>query len=353
MKKTLRKIIPAIAMLLISATLVGTSTFAWFSMNNTVTVTGMSVTTKVGSNLLIKEDTLASTTRITDSNFTTAVNNSMPAQLEPVSTTTAKNFFYTTNALATGVLVPVDGADNDCVVYNAAEVPTSGAGSELEAFNTAYGTTGAVGYVDYVFQLKAVNAQDAAKDIKITKLNLIYGDAQDTGKAFRAAVLVEDITTANSGNPVGGSGTLKGIYAPSGAANHEGKAVSGVETLTAITYNSVSNIASVPANETGYYKVVVRLYLEGQDTTCKNDTYARLTEDWALDLELKLDDATTNTAVSSIAQYTSANVNATTYYYDGTSVWTDRTKIGTDSADKVAIASADSDVQDAFGYVAP
>lgn len=43
MKKAMRKMIPAVIMLLISAMLVGTSTYAWFSMNREVTVTGMQV----------------------------------------------------------------------------------------------------------------------------------------------------------------------------------------------------------------------------------------------------------------------------------------------------------------------
>lgn len=41
-----KKLIPALCMLLISAVLVGTSTFAWFSMNTTVTATGMNITAK-------------------------------------------------------------------------------------------------------------------------------------------------------------------------------------------------------------------------------------------------------------------------------------------------------------------
>lgn len=44
--KKFRKLIPALCMLLISAVLLGTSTFAWFSMNTTVTATGMQVTAK-------------------------------------------------------------------------------------------------------------------------------------------------------------------------------------------------------------------------------------------------------------------------------------------------------------------
>lgn len=42
----MKKLIPTICMLLVTATLMGTSTYAWFSMNTTVTATGMSVTAK-------------------------------------------------------------------------------------------------------------------------------------------------------------------------------------------------------------------------------------------------------------------------------------------------------------------
>ena len=37
---TMKKLIPAICLLLVSAVMLGTSTFAWFSMNATVAVTG-------------------------------------------------------------------------------------------------------------------------------------------------------------------------------------------------------------------------------------------------------------------------------------------------------------------------
>ncbi|MCQ2771540.1 MAG: hypothetical protein MJ236_07085, partial [Clostridia bacterium] len=50
----MKKLIPAICLLLISAMMLGTSTFAWFSMNTQVTATGMNVTAKSNAvNLLI------------------------------------------------------------------------------------------------------------------------------------------------------------------------------------------------------------------------------------------------------------------------------------------------------------
>ena len=42
--KLTRKLIPAFVMLLVSAVLMSTASFAWFSMNETVEATGMKVT---------------------------------------------------------------------------------------------------------------------------------------------------------------------------------------------------------------------------------------------------------------------------------------------------------------------
>ena len=53
----MKKLIPAIVMLLISALLLSTATFAWFSMNNKVTVTGMQVKATTGPSLVISGST--------------------------------------------------------------------------------------------------------------------------------------------------------------------------------------------------------------------------------------------------------------------------------------------------------
>ena len=51
--KNLRKLIPAFAMLLVSAILVSTSTYAWFSMNTTVTASNMQVKAVADQGILI------------------------------------------------------------------------------------------------------------------------------------------------------------------------------------------------------------------------------------------------------------------------------------------------------------
>ena len=97
----MRKLIPALALLLVSVMLLGTSTYAWFSMNNKVTVSGMEVRTRVSDNLFIAKTTLAATAPVADSNFGRAVTDALPAEqlLEPVSTIDGKTFFYTDSIL--------------------------------------------------------------------------------------------------------------------------------------------------------------------------------------------------------------------------------------------------------------
>lgn len=333
MKKTI-KLIPAIVMLLVSAILVSTSTYAWFSMNTKVTVTGMTIRTVVSDNLLISGDTLASTTVKDDDTFFSSLVQSSDNLVEPVSTVNGKAFFFTNAANVKG--------DGDAILdtynaYNAAEVPTS---SELTDFNTAYNTTGAVGYVDYVFQLKAINSS-AASQIRLTKLALTYGGASpaNNNKAYRVAVFAEDLgyktgtdATTNMSAPAGGSGTLKSIFTPTGATNFtDGEAVTSTSATAAVTYNGAVSLP-VGTNRTQYYKVVVRLWLEGEDNTCNNSTFMDLKDKWSLDLQFNLvENGTADPAeVTSLALAYTATKTALT--------------IGTDNgidAGKLSIAGVD------------
>ena len=51
----MKKLIPALCMLLVAAALLGTSTYAWFSMNDTVTATGMQVKATTAASLTISD----------------------------------------------------------------------------------------------------------------------------------------------------------------------------------------------------------------------------------------------------------------------------------------------------------
>jgi hypothetical protein len=286
--KLSRKLIPAFAMLLVSAIMMTTASYAWFSINSTVNVKGMKVQTTTSDSILIATDTLTSTAQQAESAFDTALNQSVSGILNPVSTINAQEFFYTLGS-------NVQGSGNAKDDTYKAFVNTS---EGLNTFNTDYGTTGtpATGYVEYVFQLKATNADPSAtKTLGITELTLNYDGAADNGqKAFRVAVFAQAANTFASG-----TGDLKAVLKAADADYFDtGKAVASATELGNVTnLGSAAVIGTVEHNATAYYKVVVRLWLEGEDTTCKNDVYADLVSgNFTLDMKI----AFTKSAVTAL-----------------------------------------------------
>ena len=355
----MKKIIPALALLLVSAVMLATSSFAWFSMNTTVTVTGMSVSTRISDNLQIANDTIDSNAKKADNLFqnglnqTAEVNPTVEGILEPVSTVDGVAFFYTAtdNVYANG-----DAMNDTYIAYNPSTAATD-AEHYSNAFSENYDvkkSDTAVAYVDYVFQIKAINSDTSVdKNVKLTGVNLLYNNlaaAGDNIKAFRVAVFAEKYNEDSVGNahesnafhaigatydhdsdnetPEIGYGKLVTILAPESAAYRTpGKAVAdtdgpvtdGAMTTSVSNLGSNANIGTVAAGTTGYFKVVVRLWLEGEDTTCNSQTYLSLTKNWTLDLKMDLG---TGDGVTAIGSATSAVVTASnlvgTVTLDGT-----------------------------------
>jgi hypothetical protein len=322
---TAKKLLPAAMMLAVSASMLGTSTYAWFTMNKEVTVTGMQMKTTVGSNLLISETA-------SDSAFAKSLTQSRSALLEPSSTVDGIQYFYTTNAGSNG-----DALSDNYTAYSegTAQSDTAAAKTAYDsAFNTAYGATAsttafdtAYGYVDYAFYLKATNTDSGdAGTLVMSKCNLLYnanGDgttwAAPTDKAWRTAMFVQELgstvsngtapTVDTSGDTPSYSGALKKtILRMSGAVNQSTtEAVNSPTTLTAATYDTAATLdSSIASNTTEYYYVVIRVWLEGEDTTCTSQTYAALTNNYKLDLEFVLNggDNGNKTAVTNIGTST-------------------------------------------------
>ena len=299
MKKALRKLVPAIVMLLVAAAFVGTSTYAWFSMNRVVDVTGMSVTTKVADSLLIAETN-------SEANFVKSLEQTRTGKLRPVSTVDGIAFFYTnpTNVKGNG-----DANNNTYVAYSEAAAGTPGSytnGSPDAAnsgksyydddFNGAYGVaspaadTVLYGYIDYTFYIKATNVSGSAEDLKLTTLNLLYNGAAVTEKAWRVAVFAQAATAGNAMNDALTTSDRKAMLTLSGATNFtSGEAVNSTTTTGSVTYTSAAwAVDSIAAGATEYNKVTVRLWLEGEDNTCTNATFATLTSSYTLSLEFVL-----------------------------------------------------------------
>ena len=312
MKKT-KIIIPALGMLLLSTAASVSGTVAWFSMNNIVSVTGMTVTTKVSSNLQIAETNL-------EGNYADSLQQARSGILEPASSINAASFWYTVKASGNGAAT-AQGAEGATTYTaydeaNGTALANSYAGKAKydAAFNTAYGFgTPSVrtqesdpdnvcyGYIDYSFYLKGGYA-NAAHRIAMTKCEMqykgesVYG-AVTTAFAWRVGMFAQPCN-ANDNNSTVTDATavaagVKTILKFSSSANQTaGKAVSGADdgALDDVTNANAAAIvdASPTVNTTQRYKVIVRLWLEGEDTTCTTSTFAELTRDWKLDLEFKL-----------------------------------------------------------------
>lgn len=287
-------------------------------MNKTVTVNGMEVRTKVGANLLVCDTNV-------ENDYTTSLTQTRAALLEPVSTIDGKTFVYTVNATARGQAIADPAAtfatyNENTTLANA----TAGKAAYDSAFNGTYGngttftadtvalddtrTTGskdgaAYGYVDYTIYLKATN-DGTDRYINMTKCNLLKDSAAidntsktagvDANRAWRVAVFATT-TTAGTTSASPETGTATSVLTLADATNFTtGKARNDTYALGDISYNNAVNIGDVgaTAGTTAYYKVVVRLWLEGEDDTCNSATYAALNEEYTLDLEFQLQSAT-------------------------------------------------------------
>lgn len=308
MKKVLRKLMPTIFLLLVAAFMLGTSTLAWFTTNTAVTASGMKIKLEADDNLLIAPDVdgLSSNNENTFKNALTMT----PAALKlaPVSSVDGRSYFYVEprNATAAGNVIN----EKEYLPY----APS--------AFSAAYKS--AAGYSEYRFQLKAMTGTvDLERALRLTDLDLSYiGDkSANTSliKAFRIAVFMEGkpseypehsdpnvtgFTAANAATiPASESyDPLKAVYAPTGAEFFtEGKAVSATDALSAVEkLNKVAYSAEDEADRqldilgretVRYYKVSVRIWLEGEDTTCNNESFVVLDDDWELKMTFTLGNA--------------------------------------------------------------
>ncbi|MBR3636663.1 MAG: hypothetical protein IKN45_01955 [Lachnospiraceae bacterium] len=330
-----KKIAGATAMLLLSATMLGTSTFAWFTMSRTVKVDGMEVKTKVSGNLLISDS------NISDNYYGTELTQSKKAILEPVSSINGSNnsFYYTLDAKADGSKLHTASGTYAYISYGghneAATNPTDYANKISEnyaitkaiASQTLSGTEvnqGAQGYVDYVFYLKA-NADESNNEIRLTRCNLSYNGAaiSNSGsdkttydKAWRVGVFATTTSVGDQSATPETSGALS-ILGLSDAAYFDNQAVAGTSSYSApVNFGTAVKLNATPLTPGSitYYKVVVRLWLEGQDTACKTDTYANLNNSWKLDLQFDMVPSTDTTtagiqAVTAIGTSAPATVN--------------------------------------------
>ena len=233
--KNFRKLIPAVCMLLLAAVMAGTSTFAWFSMNTTVTAGTMAVSATAPTNLRI-----CATNSTDDSEWSGALSlsGSSLTTMVPVScdNTNATLAFYKVEA------------NGDKIEYD------NGAYKEDTTFELA---TAGKDYYTTSFFIKAVGAD--ASDLKLSTITRSAGGTKELDKALRVMAVC---------------GENKFIYEPVTGAAATYKAVKSLNTEKPVLGNdiTVSNAGSVLADTVTKTAVQVTIYIwyEGQDPACKS-----------------------------------------------------------------------------------
>lgn len=270
-----KKLIPAAGMLAVSATMLATSTYAWFSMNTQVTATGMQVKAQAEGGIVISNSAKTAWSAEATAQVTTA-------SLFPTS--------YTNVGSEAGTWYHNKSDDAD----NAKANQEAGTYDTLTTALSA--TSEGVGYVDSNgtegYQVGADSAYYLLNNFTIKS----SGDAVTGGKlyindvtvkssstllpidcALRVAVVVGGTTyifapvTSTYGDPAQN-------YTPTYTYHVKGSSSNTTALYGASAKNVETSITTIPNTDAGV-PVQVYCYFEGEDANCKSTNISGITVD--------------------------------------------------------------------------
>ena len=332
-----KKIIPAVGMLALSATMLSTSTYAWFTMNKEVEMTGLNMTATVGEGMEISLAEVDGTT-ITAPSLTTPADDKSDSWgsavvvgdyyekiglLNPASSVDGVNLYDATDATNGGKKASnfksIDLTNND-------NIATATARTTLETDKAVTADEDSVGYcVDIPVHLRTnkKSGSGAKENGDIyCKINITPNSKSAEGSALGTDVdtLYKAIRVAFIPKTEGTDSVTNIFAVDSDCYGGDKVAVSGISTKTASTnlINSTDSTFVVNASEFaegigvdsglnipladgagqyGHLDFTVRVWLEGESTTCY---YDKSGQSWNIDLAFSLgefDTATTSEGV--------------------------------------------------------
>jgi len=286
-QKTSKKIVAAFAMFALSASMLGTATYAWFTMNKEVTVTNMQVQAKADQGLLVNEVATAG-----DQNWDELATTSQSTgiQLHATSTANTDTWYVAYSKKSNTAAAASQGqASADLTSEGYRTLGTSPFATATETVAAVAGTNakheiiyvdkdadseydlGEGYYVKYTYYLKSsgdalslttaqgdLNQSLWIKDMTITNNNNtgMTQNQEDLDAALRVAVVVN-----------------KKVYffAPVTGATTSYYVNAGSTATTAYTTNQQTCMNSIPAVTADGTPVYVYLYFEGEDAKLKTD----------------------------------------------------------------------------------
>lgn len=330
-----KKLLPAAGMLAISATMLASSTYAWFTMNKEVSVKGMQVKAKAEKGLLINEiATSADTNWDEEAKATTTGVTLIPMSSADMTTWAHANSVSANDAAKAGngtvgaklssagyeifTLAETAGGKNlgtkklDFIQKTA---PSAGTTAEANVYyKEKDGTAAAIGdnddgaFIKYTYYVKSSGSnaitlnQDLTndgddtlyvKEIKVSGLDKNDSAlAHDLDKTLRVAVYPDGGSPLTFA-PVAGADTdyyitsaysksgdtvsitnAKAVLATKGSATLDTSGSSAVSTWKATTDGNTTeglSLATLPATTSDGAKIDVYIWFEGEDTNCNTD----------------------------------------------------------------------------------
>lgn len=258
----MKKLIPAIVMLLVSAVVLSTASYAWFTTTEKATATGMQVTANAPSSILIRE----------------------------TGTTTFGSYVTLTAANAQKVLKPASSFDG--ITFYGIDKCEDASGAMAHDANITTVTNGENNYYYLDLQVDLLNAGAEAKDLVLSQLTINGVSDSAIAGAVRVALIVTDTVADEEG----GEGATKNVtksyvyaknatntYVKYGVKNQQTGATEYVastgvlfDTTTkagkaeVLSTNTTPIITLQPdsGNSTAFTTVTIRVWIEGQDADC-------------------------------------------------------------------------------------
>ena len=280
--KKFRKLVPAFAMLLVSATVLASTTFAWFSMNNKVTATGMEVTAKANTQYLIVGKSVGTDGKVVnDGTDKTTVAMAKPTGYGTANGTTG-NQIYVFPVSKVENLDNIKGVDGNKIVnYTGTSTPIevghyfTANSPKLDAVTGDENAISNVKKVDAEFT-EAAGTVDGKYFVKYTTyLGLADGSDKIDNKKLTVKLLKDNTAPADPDN------SIRAVVVINGVA----KTLSAQDLTTGVDFDiTLDNTVKENAN----VAVSVFLYIDGYAENVHDSTAVKLTGKLGLEFTVDL-----------------------------------------------------------------
>ena len=257
--KKMRRLIPAIAMLLVSAVMLSTASFAWFTMSTNVTATGMQIQAQADSSLVISEAPLTYNTGLATVDFASPVKKLIPMTYGQYKTTDNEGQEVTNS----GWVVPTNTAGINS---------TTGAmvnGDVYKSANAAEGTN----YIEKCIYIASAGAEMTNKSLTITLTAPVIA-AGSASKAYAAAIYVVTDKTVAAWQPTGTVGVndepAAVIYVDQAVTDDDTDGRHKVTLAGPYTIPSIVGVGEQNTQTTGI-KVIIRFFVDGNLESVDDD----------------------------------------------------------------------------------